>query len=451
MLELIASIPLVGGLLATVLPFVVVLGIVVFVHEYGHYIVGRWCGIKAEVFSLGFGPVLTSWIDRHGTRWQVAALPLGGYVKFVGDVDGSSRGDPKILESLSPDAWAHAFHGAAVWKRMLTVLAGPVFNFILSAVMFAVMFSWQGVVKSPPTIGEIVNFPEREQIDIAPGDVVRAVEGQDIERFGDLYRIVQELGEVRPIQLTIEREGRVFDTQVPYPLPPMVFGVEPLSPASRAGLEIGDYILSANGKTLNAFEDLRTVVMAAGDTRIPLSVWRDGEVLDLSIMPTLRAAEDGDGGFEERVMIGVAGGSAYIADTRTPAPWSAAWMGVEQVWTIIKLTVNGLAHIISGDISAKNIQGPIGIAQISGESATQGWGNFWFLIGLISTTIGLLNLFPIPILDGGHLVIFTYEAITGRPPADSVLQVAMSIGLAMVLLLMVFATYNDVMRLLFVS
>ncbi|MBA3325335.1 MAG: site-2 protease family protein, partial [Rhodobacteraceae bacterium] len=213
-----------------------------------------------------------------------------------------------------------------------------------------------------------------------------------------------------------------------------------------AGLRPGDVIDAADGKALTAFEDLRETVLASGGRTIPLEVWRDGAVLTLPITPIERDADDGAGGFERRVMIGVAGASLYLPATETPAPWTAVGLGVERMFAVITQSLNGLQAILLGTIGAENLQGPLGIAQISGETASQGLVSFVALIGVISTAIGLLNLFPIPILDGGHFVAFLIEAARGRPPSERAMQFAMSIGLGLILLLMVFATYNDIMR-----
>jgi regulator of sigma E protease len=229
-------------------------------------------------------------------------------------------------------------------------------------------------------------------------------------------------------------------------MPPLVTGVEPLSPASEAGLRAGDVILSADGRPLVAFEELRETVLGSGGRAIPLEVWRDGETRMLEITPIERDVDDGAGGFERRVMIGVAGASLYMPATETPAPWTALWIGVERVFAVISQSLNGLKHILTGEIGAENLQGPLGIAQVSGETASQGLLNFITLIAVISTAIGMLNLFPIPVLDGGHLVAFGVEALRGRPPSERVMQLAMSIGLGLILLLMVFATYNDILR-----
>ncbi|HVH01761.1 MAG TPA: RIP metalloprotease RseP [Amaricoccus sp.] len=444
-METIASIPLIGGFVSTVLPFVVVLGIVVFVHEFGHFIVARWCGIRSEVFSIGFGPVLWSRRDRQGTLWQVAALPLGGYVRFVGDSDGSSRADLDALDRLSPTERSASFHGASVGRRMLTVLAGPVFNFLLTIVVFAGIAFWQGVPTERPTIGEIAALPGVEQ-PLRPGDVLVAVDGRPVAAFEDLYTAAQAMPAAAPMPVRVEREGAEVDLTVPFVLPPLVQGVEPLSPASRAGLRRGDVILSADGRALGSFGELRGVVLGAGGRTIPLEVWRDGNSVTLDITPMERDTDDGEGGFERRVMIGVAGAPLYLPATETPAPWTALAYGVERMAAIIVQSLNGIRSIVTGAIGAENLQGPLGIAQISGETAAQGLLNFVALIGVISTAIGLLNLFPIPILDGGHFVAFLIEAVRGRPPSPAAMQIAMSIGLGLVLLLMVFATYNDIMR-----
>jgi regulator of sigma E protease len=430
-MDAVASIPLIGPPIATILPFVVVLGIVVFVHEFGHHIVARWCGIRSEVFSIGFGPVLWSRRDRRGTLWQIAALPLGGYVKFVGDADGASRADRRTLDNIPKDELAHSFHGASVGRRMLTVLAGPVFNFLLTIVVFAGLAMWQGMPTDRPTVGEVTPLPGVDQ-PLRPGDVLVSVEGKPAADFGDLLVAAQEMPDPGAI---------------PYALPALVQGVEPLSPASEAGLRSGDLILNADGKPLNSFEDLRRVVLASGGRTIPLTVWRDGRTVSLQIAPKERDTDDGQGGFERRVMIGVAGAPLYMPATETPAPWTAIGYGVERMAAIVVQSLNGIRYIVTGAIGADNLQGPLGIAQISSETAAQGALNFVALIGVISTAIGLLNLFPIPVLDGGHFVVFLIEAVRGRPPSPAVMQVAMSIGLGLILLLMVFATYNDIMRL----
>lgn len=444
-MDLIASIPLVGGFLATLLPFLVVLGIVVFVHEYGHYIVARWCGIRSEVFSIGFGPVIWSRRDRRGTLWQVAALPLGGYVRFFGDSDGASRADPAALGSMTASERAESFHGASVGRRMLTVLAGPVFNFLLTIVVFAGLVMWQGVPTERPVLGTIPDLPHSEQ-PLREGDVLLAVNGTPVSDFAGFYEAARAMPAPGPMEVTVERDGSEITLTAPYALPPLVNGVEPLSPASAAGLRPGDVILAVDGQPIAAFEQLREIVLASGGKTLPLDVWRGGAELVLEITPTERDTDDGEGGFERRVMIGVAGATLYLPATETPAPWTALALGAERMLTVITQSLNGMKHLLLGTLGAENLQGPLGIAQVSGETASQGLLSFITLIGVISTAIGLINLFPIPVLDGGHFTAFLIEAVRGRPPSPRAMQVAMSIGLGLILMLMVFATYNDIMR-----
>ncbi len=445
-MDLISSIPFFGPFLSTVIPFVVVLGIVVFVHEYGHYIVARWCGIHSEVFSIGFGPVIWSRTDARGTLWQLAAIPLGGYVKFLGDGDGSSRADPGALAHMSQQDLTRSFHGAAVWRRSLTVLAGPVANFILTIVVFAGLVTWQGMPYERPVVGEILELPG-DDMPIQAGDLITAVNGAPVATFAEVLEKAIDMDPAGPMEVSIDRDGQRMTVEAPFAFPPLVQGVEPLSPASEAGLRRGDVILSADGTDLVTFDDLRQVVLASGDKTIPLDVWREGETVQLQITPVDRDADDGEGGFERRVMIGVAGGPIYLPATYTPMPWTAVGVGAMRMVGIIGQSLNGIKHMITGAISPDNLQGPLGIAQVSGETAQQGFLSFIVLIGIISTAIGMLNLFPIPVLDGGHLLAFLIEAIRGKPPSPAVMQIAMSIGLGLILLLMVFATYNDIMRL----
>ncbi|MEM8569549.1 MAG: RIP metalloprotease RseP [Pseudomonadota bacterium] len=445
-MELISNIPFFGGFLATIIPFIAVLAIVVSVHEYGHYIVARWCGIHSEVFSVGFGPVIWSRTDRRGTLWQIAALPLGGYVRFVGDSDGSSQADQEALAQMSEADRQRSFHGAAIWKRSLTVAAGPVANFILTIIVFAGIVTYQGTATDEPVVGEVFELPGDVNT-VREGDQIVAVNGTSVDTFQAVLEAALAMETPGPMEVRLERDGSLRTVEAPYAFPPLVQGVEPLSPASEAGLQRGDVIMTAAGVPLTSFDDLRNVVMASGDRSITLGVWRDGEAISLQIVPTDRDADDGEGGFERRVMIGVAGGPMYLPATHTPMPWTAVAVGADRMVGIIVQSLNGIKHMITGALSPDNLQGPVGIAQVSGESAQQGFLSFIVLIGVISTAIGMLNLFPIPILDGGHLLAFLIEAIRGRPPSPAIMQIAMSIGLGLILLLMVFATYNDIMRL----
>ena len=446
-MEIISDIPIFGGFLSTFIAFLIVIGIVVFIHEYGHYIVGRWCGIAADTFSMGMGPVIWSRKDKRGTVWQIAAVPIGGYVKFVGDRNAASApDDAKSLDDLTPDQLAHSFPRASVWRRALTVLAGPVFNLILAAVIFFGLSLWQGVATDVPTVGEVVDLPY-ETPGLEPGDVILSVNGQEITSIDEVYTITAEMEQPGNMDILVRRNDQEVMITSHYLLPPVVYGVEPLSAAEDAGLLSGDVILSADGQPVVAFKDLRGIIETAGDRAIDVAVWRNGENVTLSVEPVLREYPDGNGGFEKRIMIGISGAFAFTPATETPSIWFAAKRGGLQVYRVLSSSLNALKHMIIGNLSPTNLQGPLGIAQMSQSTANQGVMSFLSFIAVVSVGIGMLNLFPIPMLDGGHLVFFLIEAVRGQPLGSKTIQVSISIGLAMVLLLMVFVTYNDFGRL----
>jgi|LGOV01.1.fsa_nt_gb regulator of sigma E protease len=445
-MEFISQIPVFGGFLSTIIAFVVVLGVVVFVHEYGHYIVARWSGIHSEKFSLGFGPVIWSRTDKRGTQWQLAAIPLGGYVKFLGDRGAASETDFEALEEMSETELARSFPSARLYKRALTVAAGPFANFILASIIFAGLVMWQGIATDKPTVGKLFAMPTASY-GLQVNDQILEVEGQVVNSFGDIIDAVLAMDPPGDMEILVLRDERELLVKAPYLLISGVYSVDPLSAASVAGLRGGDLIVEAAGESISTFRELQQIVTASGDIEILLKVWRDDEYLDLPITPTLREFPDGEGGFTERVMIGVYGALAFQPATVTPTPWKAASIGVSRTVNFIESSLNGIKHMFLGNLSPTNLQGPIGIAQASKDTANQGLRSFLSLIAVISTGIGMLNLFPIPMLDGGHLVFYLYEAVRGRPPSQKTIQALMSIGLAMVLLLMVFATYNDLMRL----
>lgn len=447
-MDWLANIPLIGSPVVTILAFIVLMGIVVTIHEYGHYIVGRWVGIHAEVFSLGFGPTLWARVDKRGTRWQLAAVPLGGYVKFLGDRDAASTGASDAFSDMTAYDRRRSFPAAAVWRRFLTVLAGPVFNFILSAAIFAMLALWQGVATDHPTVGKIDALPY--DVPLQPGDVILAINDSEVVDYQSLYQAMVDLqasGDVGEVQMRVARAGEPLTLTVPYLYLPLVSSVTPLTPAYKAGIKPGDVILAANGQDIASFDELRIAVEAAQDKEITLKIWRAGETLSLTLTPELMDYPNSEGGFDKRVLIGVGGGFYFESATQTPSILTALEIGTTQVYSVMESSLNGLKHILLGHISVKNLQGPIGIAQISSAAAQTGVVDFVFLIGVISTAIGLLNLFPIPVLDGGHLVTYVYEAFMRKPPNPKFLQTVMAIGMVLLLSMMLLASYNDIMRL----
>lgn len=435
-------IPSFGGLVGTLGAFVIALSVIVAIHEYGHYIVGRWCGIHAEVFSLGFGPVLLSGFDKRGTRWQLAALPFGGYVKFLGDSDAASGKDGKQISQMSPEDEKRTMHGAALWRRSATVAAGPVFNFILSIAIFAGVMFAQGMAVETPTVGSLKQLPQAVD-GLQPGDEIVAVAGQPVVGFGDIYDLGDKLP-LGPTQYTVRRDGRDMTVEGPFPMPPRIDQVHPKSAAMDAGLQVGDVILSMNGDPVGAFREMRQRVEAAGGKPMVLEVWRDGTIFEATLTPRRVDLPVNGTGFETRWLLGISGGLFFEPRTERPGPLQAIGFGAQQTWQIVTSSLSGLAHMVTGAISSCNLQGPLGIAETSGAAASQGFVSFIWFIGVLSTAVGLLNLFPIPVLDGGHLMFYAVEAITRRPPNDRVLQVFFAAGLTLLLLLMVFALSNDI-------
>ena len=430
-----------GGLLWTVVSFIVALSIIVAVHEYGHYIIGRLTGIRAEVFSLGFGPVLFSRVDRRGTRWQLALLPFGGYVKFLGDADASSRRDEEAMTGLAAEELRHTMHGAPLWARALTVLAGPVFNFLLTIAVFIGVVAWTGVALDTPVVGQMRAVPFAAP-SLQPGDRIIAVNGMATPDLAAYGKVVSGLGPMPQVTYLVERDGAQVEVVGPHPMPPIAASVQPQSAAMDAGLQAGDVILSAGGQAVSSFAELPPIVEASQGAPVALKVWRDGQTFDLTLTPRRRDLPT-ETGFETRWLIGLSGGLLFEFEARQPGPFETVGLALEQTWYVATTSLSGLWHIATGAISTCNISGPIGMAEVMGDAARSGLETFVQMLAVLSLGIGLLNLFPIPVLDGGHLVFHVWEAATGKPPSDRVLQVLMSAGLALLLSLMAFALSND--------
>ena len=424
-----------GGFIWVVFFFVLALSIIVAVHEYGHYIIGRWCGIHAEVFSVGFGPVLLSWVDRHATRWQVAALPFGGFVKFKGDSDAASLPKSQILPGRDPVELRRTMHGAPIWARAVTAAAGPVFNFILSIVLFCALFMWQGQFSDSLKIATLSPTPGVNTLQV--GDEITAINGLGVASFEDFVAAGQVVK--APVRYSVLREGRRVEAQGPVPFPALVSQVQPRSAAIEAGIKAGDVITRIDGNVVNGFDDLQMAVAAADVDEMLFSVWRSGTEFDVLLTSRPVAIPRPDGSFENRRLVGITGGLFFEPGTE-PLPFGTAiTAAVERTWYIITVSLAGLKQMILGSISACNLSGPVAIAETAGQVASQGALPFMALIAGLSTAVGMMNLFPIPVLDGGHLVFCAYEAITGRKPSDSVLQFLMTFGLILVLGLTVFA------------
>ncbi|TMV13479.1 RIP metalloprotease RseP [Arenibacterium halophilum] len=447
-MDIYALIPQFGGLLYTVVAFVVALSVIVAVHEYGHYIVGRWSGIHAEVFSLGFGPVLFSRVDRRGTRWQVAALPFGGYVRFMGDADAASGQDAEAMQAAAKDpaTLRRTMHGAPLWARAATVAAGPVFNFVMSILVFTAIFMFRGVERDPLTVAEAPNLPLAAQYDLRAGDEVLEIGGIATPAFdgtGNWEEFRSRLPAEAIVDYRIRRDGADLTVDGPFPYPPLISSIAPRSAAYDIGLETGDVITAVDGDAIFAFDQLKNAVESSDGRALAIDVWRDGETLEFALAPRRTDEPQADGGFATHWRIGVVSSMAFEPAKEAAGPGEALLGGIAQTGRIVEGSLSGLWHMITGAISTCNISGPIGIAETSGAMASQGAQSFIWFIAVLSTAVGLLNLFPIPALDGGHLVFYIYEAVAGRPPNEKALRVLMSIGIAAILTLMLFALGND--------
>ncbi len=368
-----------GNILSALPPFLLVLTIVVFFHELGHYLVGRWCGIKAQVFSVGFGPELIGRTDKHGTRWKLSLIPLGGYVKFLGDENATSLPTGAGGDALSEADRAGSFPGAALWRRAATVVAGPVANFILAIAIFSVMFGLNGRVIGDPVVAEVQPASAAEAAGILPGDRFVAIDGVEVEIFDDVQRYVSVRPEV-PITVTMDRQGKMVDMT--------------LTPART---EISDNFG-------NKMEVGRIGVVTNNDS----------------------------GNFR----------------VREYGPLEAVGEGVAQSWYIVSRTFDYIGNIVTGREKADQLGGPIRVAKYSKDMSTLGIGALIQLAAVLSVSIGLLNLMPIPMLDGWHLVFYTIEAIRGRPPGEVAQEWAYRFGLTIVLGLMLFSTWNDLTMLI---
>ncbi len=425
----------------TIISFLVVLGVVVFIHEFGHYIVARWCGIHSEVFSIGFGKEIWGWNDRRGTRWRVAVLPLGGYVKFLGDSDAASaRADLSTLSEMDERERARSFPGAALWRRALTVAAGPIFNFILAIAIYAGLALSLGVGSDRPVVGTVAetagDFPLRA------GDEILTVGGEAVSTFSDIAR-AYDANPAGPVEVTLRRGGETLALSTGPLVPPVVGGVGPDSPAERAGLHPGDRIAAIDGEEVRAFSDLQRIVGASAGEPVTL---RLSDQRELTLTPVMNPTRGRDG-VEMRPLIGITAIPMIGPEARTPGPIEAIGVGAQRTWDIIAMSLTYVGAIVTGEADSSGLGGPIKIASLSGEASAAGVVTFLGMIAMISASIGMINLFPVPVLDGGHLVFYAIEALRGRPLGERATEAATGLGLAMVVLLMVFVTYNDLMGL----
>ena len=459
-----------------VLPFLVVLTVLVFVHEMGHYLVARWNGVRVEVFSIGFGPEIKGWNDGAGTRWKVCWIPFGGYVKFFGDSDGSSRPDGETLRELSDGERAVSFHHKRLGQRAAIVAAGPMANFIYAIVVLAAVYMLFGQRVTPAEIGRVVDQGAGQAAGFEEGDVVLAIDGDRIHRFEQFEQavflnpgrslsfLIRRSGQERTLSATprliekADRQGIVhkFGHLGLWPASPAIVGkVYEGSPAAAAGFLVGDRIMAIDGQVLDNFERLQDIVAISKGRRLTVTVLRDGAEIHLYVAARRAEAAMGsikDAGKDaskdvsgpERWLIGI------LRAQRAPIRLGPTDAVAEAAATSYDMLVQTLAYVgqmISGNRGTEDLGGPLRIAHASGQAAQVGVEQLIMLSILLSLNLGMINLFPIPILDGGHLLFYGFEAVLRRPLTDRIQDIAFRIGLALVLTLTVFATWNDLVNL----
>lgn len=444
--------------MTTVLALIVTLGILVTVHEYGHYWVARRCGVKVLRFSVGFGKPLYSWYDRHGTEFAIAAIPLGGYVKMLDARDSEVE--------ISEQDRLQEFTGKSVWQRIAIVSAGPMANFLFAIAAYWILFM-VGVGGVKPVVGDVEESSLAQQAGLSPMTVIESVDGQKTDTWKDVsMALVEHIGETSEIVIRDENQqvyrlavtSWLNDTRDPDPLSelgiqpffptiePLIEQVQPQGRAEQAGLQAGDLLISADGQLIEDWPSWVALVQQSPEQTLQLVVQRNDQYLNVDLTPMARETEQGIQGF-----IGASVQLPEIPEgfivTQRLGPLAALWQGVEQTWDTISISLRLFGKMLTGQISFQNLSGPVSIAKMAGESATSGLEVFVGFLAFISISLGVFNLLPVPVLDGGHLMYYLFEVIRGKPLPERVQQIGFQLGAALLLMLMVFAVVNDFSRL----
>jgi regulator of sigma E protease len=451
------------SLVHTIVAFIVALGLLIVVHEYGHYLIARLCGVKVLRFSVGFGRSLVTW--RRGadqTEWVIAAIPFGGYVKMLDEREGP----------VEPREAHRAFNRQSVWRRFAIVIAGPVANFLFAIAVYAGLFMY-GLPEARPVLGTPPAGSAAAAAGLRAGDTVRAVEGEPITTWQELrWRVLQSALQREQLRLeVVDEKGHLRDAALDLrsfpaddvesdalervglrlyrpPLEPVLGQVVSGGAAERAGLAPGDRVVLADGKPVRSWEELVTAVQARPDMPLSLTIERGGARQTVEVVPAavtagqkrigrIGAAPQIPASHAEKMLIRVQHGVA-----------ESLWKGMLKTADISVFSLKMLGKMLLGEVSWKHLSGPVTIADFAGQSAQMGWVSYLTFLALISISLGVLNLLPIPLLDGGHLMYYVIEIVKGRPVSERAMELGQRVGLALLLVMMAFAFYNDLNRLL---
>ena len=449
--------------LQTVVAFIVALGVLIVVHEYGHYLVARLCRVKVLRFSVGFGRPLALWRrGRDQTEWVIAAVPFGGYVKMLDEREGT----------VPPEEAHRAFNRQSVARRFAIVLAGPLFNFAFAILVYTGLFLY-GLPEARPILGEPPAGTPAAAAGLRSGDTVRAAQGEQIETWQELrWRALQAALQREPLRLELEGErGHLRDatldlTRYPAdevetdalehiglrlyrpPLDPVIGQIVSGGPAERAGLAAGDRIVRAGDKRIGAWDELVAAIRAHAGRPLSLLVETDGKTRAVEVVPDSVAQGD--------ARIGRIGAAPFIPPAHAEkmlvrtqhGPVESLGKAFAKTWDISIFSLKMLGRMLMGEVSWKHLSGPVTIADFAGQSAQAGWISYLTFLALISISLGVLNLLPIPLLDGGHLMYYAIELVKGSPVSERAMELGQRVGLALLLVMMAFAFYNDLNRLL---
>ncbi len=447
-------------IIETVLALALTLGILVTLHEYGHFWVARRCGVKVLRFSVGFGKPMFSWYDKHGTEFAVAAIPLGGYVKMLDEREGP------VPEELRDQAFTSKPPG----QRIAIAAAGPLANFIF-AIFAYWLLSVVGVTHVAPIVGQIADESVAERVGLQEGMEIHAVDGHRVSSWRDVnMRILERTGEHGSISMEVSEDGARgtvsgelsgwgLSDDTPNPL--AEFGITPWRPAvppvlgqiseggraEAAGLQPGDRIVAVNGEAIGSWFELVDFIRNAPEQTLQVTMERNGSEQSLSVTPEARTEESGQSiGFVGAGVEAISWPEEVLRDV-SYGPFAAIPVALSETWADTRLTLVAIKKMVTGLLSPTNLSGPITIARVAEASVSSGFEDFVRFLAYLSVSLGILNLLPVPVLDGGHIVYYTIEALRGKPLSEQAQAFGLRIGMAMILTLMVFALYNDLMRL----